>query len=80
MQLAKGRSFQGRVFLLLPFGKQNASLQQLLSHKATVMMMMIGEGEEASSEGFWEVLSSPRREGRADGEVIFLFVYAIWES
>ena len=34
-----------RVFLLLPFCKQNASLQQLLTHMATVMMMMIGEGE-----------------------------------
>ena len=39
--------FQGRVFLLLPFCKQNASLQQLFSHMATVMMMMmmIREGE-----------------------------------
>ena len=42
--------FQGRVFLLLPFCKQNASLQQRLSHMTTVMMMMmivIGKGEEA---------------------------------
>ena len=30
--------FQGRVFLLLPFCKQNASLQQLLSHMATVCL------------------------------------------
>ena len=42
--------FQGRVFLLLAFCKQNASLQQLLSHMATVIMMMIGEGEKAASE------------------------------
>ena len=30
--------FQGRVFLLLAFCKQNASLQQLLSHMATVCL------------------------------------------
>ena len=30
--------FQGRVFLLLAFCKQNASLQQLLSHMATVRL------------------------------------------
>ena len=30
--------FQGRVFLLLAFCKQNASLQQLLSHMATVSL------------------------------------------
>ena len=30
--------FQGRVFLLLPFCKRNASLQQLLSHMATAWL------------------------------------------
>ena len=32
---------QGQAFLLLTFCKQNRSLQQLLSHMTTVMMMMI---------------------------------------
>ena len=44
--------FQGRVFLLLPLCKQNASLQQVLSHMAmvTMMIIMIGMGEEAVAD------------------------------
>ena len=33
-----GEAFQGRVFLLLTFCKQNASLQQLLSHMAGICL------------------------------------------
>ena len=48
-QQTRNPQCQGQAFLLV-FGKQNASLQQLLSHMATVMMMIIEEGEEAASE------------------------------
>ena len=35
---------------------------------ATVMMMIIGEGEEAASEAYWELLSSATASERGGGK------------